>query len=66
MIEQITGRNSGQDDPFRLYASPVGAIFLRKANKIYGDFPTWKYILFFFIFAVEVGLAFGLGLHLIG
>jgi len=65
MVEQITRGKNGQDDLFRLYASPVGAAFLQKANKIYEDLPTWKYILFFFIFAIEVSLVFGIGLHLI-
>jgi hypothetical protein len=41
------GQSTRSDDPFRMYASPVGAGFLQKANKIFEDFPLSKYILFF-------------------
>ena len=53
------------DDPFRMYASPVGATFLQKANKIFEDFPLSKYILFFSIFAIEIIIVFAFAIHLI-
>lgn len=54
------------DDPFRMYASPVGARFLQKANKIFEDFPVSKYILFFAIYSIEVIIVFWAALYLIG
>ena len=53
------------DEPFRMYASPVGAAFLRKANKIFEDFPLSKYLLFFSIFAIEIAIVFAFAIHLI-
>jgi len=53
------------DDPFRMYASPVGASFLQKANKIFEDFPVSRYILFSLIFAIEVALVFAFAIYFI-
>ena len=66
MAEQISSRGGGTDDPFRMYASPVGARFLQKANKIYEDFPTSRYIVFAVIFTIEVIIAFGFALYFTG
>ena len=65
MAEQISTHSNDTGDPFKMYASPVGAGFLQKANKIFTDFPASKYMLFFVIFTIEVIIAFWLGLHLI-
>ena len=65
MADQISSHSAESDDPFRLYASPVGAGFLQKANKIFEDFPVSKYILFFVIFSIEVAIAFALAVYLI-
>jgi len=65
MAEQISTHSNDTDDPFKMYASPVGASFLQKANKIFEDFPTSKYMLFLVIFTIEVIIAFWVGLHLI-
>ncbi len=65
MAEQISANRDETDDPFKMYASPVGAGFLQKANKIFEDFPASKYILFFVIFTIEVIIAFWVGLYLI-
>jgi predicted lipase len=48
-----------------MYASPVGVRFLRKANKIFEDFPVSKYIFFFVIFSIEIAIVFALGIYLI-
>lgn len=66
----MAGHTSGQSssrskDPFSMYASPVGARFLRKANKIFEDFPVSKYILYFALFSIEVVIAFAVGVYLI-
>ncbi len=65
MAEQISTHSNDTDDPFKMYASPVGAGFLQKANKIFEDFPASKYLLFLVIFTIEVIIAFWVGLHLI-
>lgn len=65
MAEQISTHSNKTDDPFKLYASPVGASFLQKANKIFEDFPISKYLFFFAIFSIEVIIAFWVGLYLI-
>lgn len=65
MADQISTHATDTDDPFRMYASPVGAGFLQKANKIFEDFPISKYILFFVIFSIEVVIAFAVALYLI-
>ncbi len=65
MADQISTHNNDTDDPFKMYASPVGASFLQKANKIFEDFPTSKYLLFLVIFTIEVIIAFWVGLYLI-
>ncbi len=65
MAEQISAPTSKTDDPFKMYASPVGAGILRKANKIFEDFPVSKYLFFFVIFTIEVIIAFWIGLYLI-
>ncbi len=65
MADQISTPSNDTDDPFKMYASPVGASFLQKANKIFEDFPTSKYLLFLVIFTIEVIIAFWVGLYLI-
>lgn len=65
MAEQISTHSNKTDDPFKLYASSVGASFLQKANKIFEDFPISKYLFFFAIFSIEVIIAFWIGLYLI-
>ena len=64
MAEQTSTHSAGTDDPFKLYASPLGARILQKANKIFEDFPTSKYILFAAVFTVEVVVVFWLALYL--
>jgi hypothetical protein len=66
MADQAAGSNKGTDDPLRMYASPVGARFLQKANKINEDSPTSRYLLYFVLYAVEVAVVFWFGLHLMG
>jgi hypothetical protein len=58
MAEQISAQSNETDDPFKMYASPVGARFLQKANKIFEDFPVSKYLLFFVLFSIEVVILF--------
>ena len=58
------GQGTRSDDPFRMYASPVGAGFLQKANKIFEDFPVSKYILFSLIFAIEIAIVFAFAIYL--
>lgn len=65
MAAHSADQRTKSDDPFRMYASPVGASFLKKANKIFEDFPVSKYILFSFIFAVEIAVVFAFAIHLI-
>jgi len=65
MAGHTSGQSSRSNDPFGMYASPVGASFLRKANKIFEDFPISKYILFFVIFSIEIVIVFVLGIYLI-
>ncbi|UCG11129.1 MAG: hypothetical protein JSU72_11245 [Deltaproteobacteria bacterium] len=65
MADQSSAHSRKVDDPFKMYASPVGAGFLRKANKIFEDFPASKYLLFFVIFVVEVIIVFWFGLYLV-
>lgn len=65
MADQISTHTTDTDDPFRMYASPVGAGFLQKANKIFEDFPLSKYIVFFVIFSIEIVIAFAVALYLI-
>lgn len=65
MAHQIPTHSTEADDPFKMYASPVGAGFLKRANKIFEDFPTSKYLLFFVIFSIEVVIAFWVGLYLV-
>ena len=65
MAKQTTTQSDKTDDSFKMYTSPVGASFLQKANKIFEDFPTSKYLLFLVIFTIEVIIAFWVGLHLV-
>jgi hypothetical protein len=65
MAGPTPGQSTRSDDPFRMYASPVGAGFLQKANKIFEDFPLSKYILFFVIFSIEVIIAFWVSIYLV-
>ena len=65
MAGQNPTRSPKADDPLRMYASPVGAGFLQKANKIFEDFPVSKYIAFFVIFGIEVAIAFAVALYLV-
>jgi hypothetical protein len=66
MAGPSSAQSTRSDDPFRMYASPVGAGFLQKANKIFEDFPVSKYILFFVIFSIEVIIVFWAALYLTG
>jgi hypothetical protein len=66
MADETPIHSKEAEDPFKMYASPVGAGFLRKANKIFEDFPTSKYVLFFAIFTIEVIIAFWFALYFIG
>ena len=65
MVEDNSEHGKKPADPFRMYASPVGARFMQKANKIFEDFPTSKYVIFIFIFTIEIIIAFWTGLHLV-
>ncbi|MFP3869558.1 MAG: hypothetical protein ACLFVT_01585, partial [Syntrophobacteria bacterium] len=67
MVDQTTGQGDqgAKQEEFKMYASPAGARFLRTANKIFEDFPTSKYIMYFTIFTVEVIVVFWLGFYLI-
>jgi len=65
MAQQILVHNARSDDPLKMYASPTGARYLQKANKIFEDFPFSKYLLYFIIFTVEVSIVIWLGLHLV-
>ena len=65
MAGHTSEQSSRSSDPFSMYASPVGARFLRKANKIFEDFPVSKYIFFFVIFSIEIAIVFALGIYLI-
>lgn len=51
-------------DPYAFYASPVGPRILENANKIFEDFPVSKYVLYFFVFMVEVAAVFYIGIKL--
>jgi hypothetical protein len=53
-----------RSDPFRFFASPVGPRILQRANKIFEDFPSSRYVLYFAIFAVEVIAVFSIALYL--
>jgi hypothetical protein len=64
MAEHIPVQSNNTEDLFKMYASPVGAGFLQKANKIFEDFPVSKYIFFFVIFSIEVIIAFWVALYL--
>lgn len=64
MAAHASGQRTKSGDPFRMYASPVGASFLRKANKIFEDFPVSKYILFSLIFAIEIAIVFAFAIYL--
>jgi hypothetical protein len=59
------GTRGMDDDQFKMYASPVGARIMQRANKIYEDFPTTRYILYFALFSVEVVVVLLVGLSLI-
>jgi hypothetical protein len=65
MAAHAADQKTKSDDPFRMYASPVGASFLKRANKIFEDFPVSKYILFSLIFVVEIVVVFAFAIHLI-
>ena len=58
-------QNDETHDPYAFYASPVGPRILKDANRIFEDFPVSKYVLYFFIFMVEVAAVFYLGIKLI-
>jgi hypothetical protein len=51
-------------DPFKLFASPIGPRILQRANKIFEDFPSSRYLLFFALFAFEVIAVFWIALYL--
>jgi hypothetical protein len=52
------------NDPFKMFASPIGPRILQRANKIFEDFPPSRYVLFFVLFAVEVIAVFWIALYL--
>jgi hypothetical protein len=58
-------RGDKDNDPYALYASPVGARFLEQANKIFEDFPASKYALYFVVFMIEVAAVFYIGIKLV-
>lgn len=65
MAEQtppVPGNES--EDIHKWYSSPVGVRILRRANKIYEDFPTSRYLLYFVIFIVEVIAVLWIGTYL--
>lgn len=64
MAAHASGQSTKSHDPFRMYASSVGANFLQKANKIFEDFPVSKYILFSLIFAIEIAIVFAFAIYL--
>lgn len=65
MTNQSTQPSGKPDDPFRMYASPVGAGFLQKANEIVEDYPARKYVLYSVLFVIEVIAVFSFALYLI-
>lgn len=65
MTNQSAEPSGKPDNPFRMYASPVGAGFLQKANEIIEEYPARKYVLYFVIFAIEVIAVFGFAFYLI-
>jgi len=65
MTDQPSQGGGKPDDEFRMYASPVGAHILRKANEIVEDLPVRKYVLFFILFLIEVIAVFGFAFYLI-
>jgi hypothetical protein len=65
MTDQLSQAGGKQEDEFRMYASPVGAHILKKANEIIEDFPVRKYVLFFVLFLIEVIAVFGFAFYLI-
>jgi hypothetical protein len=65
MTDQASQAGGKADDQFRMYASPVGAHILQKANEILEDFPVHKYVLFFILFLIEVIAVFGFALYFI-
>ena len=64
MAGPTSGQGTRSDDPFRMYASPVGAGFFFFFYKIFEDFPFSKYILFFVIFSIEVIIVFWVSFYL--
>ncbi|MBW1981024.1 MAG: hypothetical protein JRJ12_07365 [Deltaproteobacteria bacterium] len=64
MTQQLSMPNGDAEETFKMYASTVGARFMRRANKIFEDFPTSKYLLYFCIYTVEVIIAFWIGMQL--
>ncbi len=57
--------NDRAQDPYALYASPVGPRRLEQANRIFENFPLAKYILFFILFMLEVAAVFYIGIKLV-
>ena len=57
--------NESGNDPYALYASPVGPRILEHANKIFEDFPASKYALYFVVFMIEVAAVFYIGIKLV-
>ena len=53
------------NDPYALYASPVGPRMLAEANTIFEDFPVSKYVFYFFVFMIEVAAVFYIGIKLV-
>jgi hypothetical protein len=65
MTDQPSQTGGKSEDEFRMYASPVGAHILRKANEIVDDLPLRKHVLFFILFLIEVIAVFGFAFYLI-
>ena len=58
-------QNDKAGDRYAFYASPVGPRILSQANKIFEDFSTSKYVLYFILFVIEVLAVFWIGLRLV-
>jgi hypothetical protein len=57
--------NESANDPYALYASPVGPRMLAHANTIFEDFSVSKYVFYFVVFMIEVAAVFYLGIKLV-
>jgi len=57
-------RSDKANDPYTLYASPIGPRILEHANQIFEDFPVSRYVLYFVVFMIEVAAVFYVGVKL--